>query len=640
MKTNWNLKGDLGCLREGLALLAEDYRFTISDSGIPVTVHKWDENALRVTFDGKEAKIWYGRSCEFFRAFGILLQKAGDGESTFEVKETARFDTCGAMVDLSHGALLTVDAIKSVLRKMAMMGLNMFMLYREESYHVPGYEYFGYMRGRHTDAQIKEIDDYADKLGIEIIPAIQTIGHLANTLHWNAFRDIKDTDDCLLVGEEKTYQFIEAMLKAAKAPLRSKRIHIGFDETMSLGTGKYMTKHGHRPRIEIYLEHLNRVAEIVRKMGLEPMIWSDMFFRLKGSAYGYAIDNDTIPQNVIDLIPENIELVEAVYAAISVDRYRKRLAAHAETGRKVWFAGAVHDWEGFCVNYYHSISATEAALHACKKEGVRNVFCTTWGDDSPERDFFCDLLGFQLYAEHMYRERPEFAQVMKRFDFCGNCSAQMILDMANIDNPHGYVPAVVDKDEKTLIIDGTGTLVNPSKYLMWQDPIAGIFDLEAKKFDCKAHFLGQRDKLAAYQGKYPEFEKSLKFYISLCEMLSLKADFGVRLMDAYETRNTGELQRIVEEDIPAMLRKLEEMWENNRTLWFERHQAFGFEVLERRYGTVQLRLKTTAYRLTEYLSGSIAQIEELEEKRLPATVEQEDVIMYNDWLWTSTAWGR
>ncbi|MBQ9915072.1 MAG: hypothetical protein IJO50_02900, partial [Clostridia bacterium] len=50
----------------------------------------------------------------------------------------------------------------------------------------------------------------------------------------------------------------------------------------------------------------------------------------------------------------------------------------------------------------------------------------------------------------------------------------------------------------------------------------------------------------AYQ--YPEFEKSLKFYISLCEMLSLKADFGLRLMEAYETQNTGELKRIVEEE--------------------------------------------------------------------------------------------
>ena len=637
---HWNLKGDLGSLLEGLALLTDDYKFSLCDSGVPVIVEKWDEDSLYVSFNGKEAKICYGRSCEFFRAFGILLQKTRDGECVFEVKETARFDTCGAMVDLSHGALLTVDAIKSVLRKLAMMGLNMFMLYREESYHVPGYEYFGYMRGRHTDAQIKEIDDYADKLGIEIIPAIQTIGHLANTLHWNAFRDIKDTDDCLLVGEEKTYQFIEAMLKAAKAPLRSKRIHIGFDETMSLGTGKYMAKHGYRPRIEIYLEHLNRVSEIVRKMGLEPMIWSDMFFRLKGSAYGYAVDNDTIPQNVIDLIPENVELVEALYSPTREEFYQKRIHAHMETGRKVWFAGAVHDWQGFCVNYYHSVSATDTALQVCKREGVKNVFCTTWGDDSPERDFFCTILGFQLYAEHMYHDDPSFTQVMKRFDFCGNCSAQMILDIADIDNPHGYVTAKAAKEETNLLIDGSGKLVNPSKYLMWQDPIAGIFDLEAKKFDCKAHFLGQRDKLAAYLGKYPEFQKSLKFYISLCEMLSLKADFGVRLMEAYETHNDAELKRIVEEDIPAMLQKLEEMWENNRALWFERHQAFGFEVLERRYGSVQLRLKTTAYRLTEYLCGNIQQIEELEEKRLPATVEQQDVIMYNDWLWTSTAWGR
>ena len=37
---------------------------------------------------------------------------------------------------------------------------------------------------------------------------------------------------------------------------------------------------------------------------------------------------------------------------------------------------------------------------------------------------------------------------------------------------------------------------------------------------------------------------------------------------------------------------------------------------------------------------SLDGFKELEEKRLPATVEQEDVIMYNDWLWTSTAWGR
>ena len=636
----WKITGDLLEVSEGLSLLEEDYRFALGEDGIPVGVKKWEQNALSVSYDGAEAVICYGRPCEFFRAFGILLQKSEEGEIDFTVEEKAHFDICGAMADLSHGALLTVDAIKSVLRKLAMMGLNMFMLYREESYYVPGYEYFGYMRGRHTDAQIKEIDDYAYKLGIEIIPAIQTIGHLANTLHWNAFSDVKDTYDCLLVGEERTYEFIKAMLKAAKGPLRSKYIHIGFDETMSLGTGQYMTKHGHRPRIEIYLEHLNRVAGIVEEMGLEPMIWSDMLFRLKGSTEGYAQDTDRIPENLIELIPANVQMVGGSYSLRNVDKCREKMQAILETGRKTWFAGAIHDWRGFCVNYYHSIAATEAGMLACKQEGVRNVFCTSWGDDSTERDFFCTLLGYQLYAEHMYQENPDYEQVKKRFDFCGNCKAQMILDIADIDNPHGYVATKTVSEEGPHIIDASGMLVNPSRYLMWQDPIAGLFDLEAKKFDCKAHFLGQREKLAAYLGSCPEFEHSLQFYMSLCEMLAQKGDFGVRLMQAYEAHDRAGLKDMAEKEIPAMLETLEKMWKHHRTLWFERHQAFGFEVMERRYGCLQLRLKTTAYRLEEYLSGRLDVIEELEEKRLPATVEQKDVIMYNDWLWISTAWGR
>ena len=163
--------GEVDALRRGIEILSEDYGFQLADGGIPVEVKSG--TALSVDFDGKAVRIEYSRPCEFFRALGLFLQKYSEEKKPFSVKETSHFDTCGAMVDLSHGALLTVDAIKSVLRKMAMMGLNMFMLYREESYYVPGYKYFGYMRGRHTDAEIKEIDDYAYALGIEIIPAIQ-----------------------------------------------------------------------------------------------------------------------------------------------------------------------------------------------------------------------------------------------------------------------------------------------------------------------------------------------------------------------------------------------------------------------------------------------------------------------------------
>lgn len=647
--------GEIDALAKGIEILSEDYGFCVCDAGIPVQVEKGE--GLSVSFDGASAKIGYGRPCEFFRALGIFLERNAKGEKQFSVSEKARFDTCGAMVDLSHGALMTVDAIKSVLRKMAIMGLNMFMLYREESYYVPGYKYFGYMRGRHTDAQIKEIDDYAYQLGIEIIPAMQTLGHLSNTLHWGEFAPVKDTFDCLLVGEEKTYEFIEAMLKAAKGPLRSNRIHIGLDETMSLGMGNYIMKHGYRPRGDIFMEHLARVAEIVKKLGLEPMVWCDMFFKTKGSTESYANDTNRIPPEVLEKIPENIQMVAASYGIKDKDVFASKLEAYNETGRKIWFAGAVHDWHGFCVNYYHTLDATNAALAASKQMGVREVFATTWGDDSTERDFFCNLLGFQLYAEHCYGDDPRFADVVKRFDFCGKCSGDMILEIANIDNPHGYMPIsdryplfgnVADSKKKTAaydeseneIFDAAPGLVNPSKYLMWQDPIAGLFDVDAKKFNCKAHFLTQKEKLEGYLGKYPEFENSLRFYISLCDVLSVKADLGVRMKDCYDTGDKAGLKEIAEGEIPVILEKIEAMWKNNRTLWFERHQAFGFDVLERRYGCLRVRLKTTAYRIEQYLSGAIETIEELEEERLPVRPGIPTVAYYNDYLWTSTAWGR
>ena len=173
---NFKFTGDVEQLLAGIDILAGDYGCARSEDGMLVEVSRGEN--LFVALKNGAARIRYSRPCEFFRALGILLQRLSSGETEFEVSETSFFDTCGAMIDLSHGALMTVDAIKSVLRKMAVMGLNMFMLYREESYVVPEYEYFGYMRGRHTDEEIREIDDYAWQLGIEIIPAIQTLGHL------------------------------------------------------------------------------------------------------------------------------------------------------------------------------------------------------------------------------------------------------------------------------------------------------------------------------------------------------------------------------------------------------------------------------------------------------------------------------
>lgn len=623
-----NLQGDTNLISEGLELLSEDYGFELSDDGIFLkAIHDGD---ISISTSDEKAEIHYNDKSDFFRMFSFFLQKK---EGFFEKKEKKYFDTCGAMIDLSHGALLKTGTIKSILRKMSLMGLNMLMMYFEESYTVPEYPYFGYMRGRYTKEELRDIDRYASILGIEVIPAIQTIGHLSNTLRWESFGNIKDTDDCLLVGKKETYSFIEACIKNISECFTSDRIHIGFDETMSLGSGEYRRIHGYRNRIDIFLEHLEKVSDTCKSIGKTPLIWSDMFFRLRGSASGYALDNKEIPANVAQRIPENVELVEANYSMTDTKKLEERLKAHTDTGRKTWFAGAVHDWHGFCVNYSHTFAASDAALAAAKNLGLREVFLTTWGDDSPERDYMCTLLGYQFYAEHMYNRTATAKDAAERFSFCCKCPAELILKISEIDMP---IREYKQNDKSgEIILDSGRNMFNPSKYLMWQDVPAGLFDTELEKLDYPAHFAACMKNIGEISVS-GEYEITQKFYMSLCNTLNVKCRLAKKIMSAYKHKDKAALDEIRKTLIPQLSDLVRKTWEENRALWFARHKPFGWEVLERRYGTLLLRLESLIYRLNEFINGNIQAIEELEEKRLPV-VSGEEPSYFNNWLLTSTA---
>lgn len=91
-----------------------------------------------------------------------------------------------------------------MLRKMALMGMSVAMLYTEDTYEIPQQPYFGYLRGRYTQQQLRELDRYAADLGIELIPCIQTLAHLERALHWpQNDPDLRDTEDCLMVGRKR-----------------------------------------------------------------------------------------------------------------------------------------------------------------------------------------------------------------------------------------------------------------------------------------------------------------------------------------------------------------------------------------------------------------------------------------------------
>ena len=93
------------------------------------------------------------------------------------------FKTFGVMLDMSRNAVMTVPALKKYMLTIKKMGYNALLLYCEDTYEVEGEPYFGYMRGRYSIAEMKEIDAYAQSIKMEVIPCIQTLANM-RSISW------------------------------------------------------------------------------------------------------------------------------------------------------------------------------------------------------------------------------------------------------------------------------------------------------------------------------------------------------------------------------------------------------------------------------------------------------------------------
>ncbi|MDM5330543.1 beta-N-acetylhexosaminidase [Neobacillus sp. CF12] len=597
---NINFSGDLQGLEQGIEIICRELGIQLSKDGIPIRVEQLT-GPLMAGCQKDHGVIRYQEKIHFFRALGLWLQEFKESNQ-FEITEEPQFKTNGVMVDCSRNAVMTVDGIHTLLRKMALMGLNIVMMYTEDTFTVEKYPYFGYMRGRYTEQELQACDDYAHHFGIEMIPCIQTLAHLTEALKWNYAAKIRDTADILLADSDETYEFIEELIKAASRPFRSKRIHIGMDEAHQLGLGKYLEEHGYQKRFDIMNKHLHRVVSLVEKLALKPMIWSDMYFRLGSKSGNYYDLNANIPEDVIESMPKNVQFVYWDYYHTDEEFYRTFLRKHKEFGSEPIFAGGVWSWNGIAPNYGKTIVTTNAALEACKKEGIREVFATMWGDNGSETHPFTGLAGLQLFAEHGYASEVSQEKLAKRFNFCIGGNWDDFLTLNEFDETPG-----VSKDNLHES--------HPSKFLLWQDVLLGLYDENIRSLRLSEHYGKLASRLEKAKDRNTSWAEIFTFYTQLAHVLSIKADIGVKLKCAFDQNDKQKLIHLKDE-LPILRNLVDDLRKLHRCLWFSTMKPFGWEIIDIRYGGILSRLESAEYRINQWLNGEIDRFEELEVERL------------------------
>ncbi len=595
-----NLIADMALI-EGAELLSAKLNIKLCPDGIPVSAVCKDK--LTVSSDGNSYIITYSEKAEFFRGLAICAHSISTG--SFEpVDAKKHFDTCGAMIDLSRNMVYTVDTLKDYIEYMALMGLNMLMLYTEDTYEIDKYPMFGFMRGRYTKAELKEIDAYAAKLGIELIPCIQTLSHLSTTLGWGYAANFRNTSNCLCVGQKETYDFIEEMFKTVKECFSSKRIHIGLDEAVDVSFGKTLKERGYVKPFDLMVEHVNNVCELCKKYDLEPMMWSDMFFK-NGVLGGDYDRTSVIPEDASERLAKNIEMVYWDYCYENPKVANYFINAHREhLGRKVVFAGGIWTWNRLVPSFVKTFDTARGQLKACKENGVRDVFATVWANTCAGFDFSI-LPGLQMYAEQMYNDEVSDAQLSHMFEVCTGYRFEDFM-LLGLD----------DFSAKDIEQYGQPGMfcINSSAQIFFNDIMLGLYDKTLSGYDFKSHYkkyLKGLEKLGD-MGKFNDIFNQTE---TLAKILVIKSTIGPEIRDAYLAKDNKKLTRL-----SAALKELLVLYKSYHAMlkerWLKINKPFGIEGVDTLLGGVESRIETAMLRVNGYLSGTYAKIEELEEERV------------------------
>jgi len=579
------------------------------------------EKGLRVEFDGNKGKITFNKPAEFFRALVLFDELYSKGEKPFMLEQTPAFDMLSVMLDNSRNAVQTVGTVKQMIRHMAVMGYNALLLYTEDTYEIEGHPYFGYMRGRLTADEIGEIDSYAADFGVELIPCIQTLAHLNAIFRWPDYGGINDINDILLVGDEKTYELIDSMIGSLSRMFRSRRINVGMDEAWMLGHGKYLSQNGHKPKPELMAIHLGRVMEICQRYGMHPMMWSDMFFRTGNPEFAEV--DGRLSDSAKAKIPEDVTLVHWDYVSENKEALDDMLRVHKLSDRNVLFAGGAWKWSGVTPFLDYSMRVSRIAVDSCRDNDIKEVMVTAWSDGGGEASNYTILPVLQLYAEGCYVGDTSDEYVAERLMACIGAllSDFMLLDLPNQLPGHG---------------GRSGYEINPAVYLLYADPLMGLFDRHVNSAEFRLHYKQSKAMLSSAAKEAGSYGYIFKTLSALCDLLADKADIGLRLRSAYLSEDRGTLEGIAGNDLCDILEKVQVYYDCLFEQWHMENKPHGFDVQDLRLGGLMQRIKAAKRTVERYVSGEADSIPELEEGRLyyDGRNEAGECIHTHIWRWS------
>ena len=316
----------------------------------------------------------------FFAASGRLLNLLAGGTAEFKrdeiqlnisrIHDYPDMPRRGMFLQMSfHAGASYVETVRRAIDLMRLLGYN-FVVFevggRLESQKLPE----AVLPNHWTQQQIRELIDYAEKRGLDVYPAINSIGHIERSLQLCPVSD-KGRKIGQDISSEAFYRdYFTVLDEITELFGRPRYFHIGTDECQAVM--RYFTSQG-KNSAGLYSSFLERTSEHLKRFSVRPVIWHDMLLSPEEGAKMEPANACGGTWAIREKLPENCVIDYWCYDAVSGNPGLEKLL---KTGCEIW------------ISPWNSRPGTAELVNSGRKHGITTLLATSWSGVENEANAF------------------------------------------------------------------------------------------------------------------------------------------------------------------------------------------------------------------------------------------------------------
>lgn len=583
-------------------LRPEGYQITISESGVHI-VH------------ADAAGEYYA-----FKTLKQIFCQYGDDIPTMRLEDWPDFPLRGILLDIGRGKVPQMKTLYALVDLLASLKINHLELYMEGlAFAYEGYIDYFPNASPISAREIQLLDQYARRRFIDLVPNQNCLGHMEAWLAVPAFASLAETPEGVAIVpglppdittlnpcDPRSLSLVRHLFNELLPNFQSKLVNINMDEPFELGKGRSKACMPPEGVGGTYLQFLEKVVDLVRAQGKQPLMWADFIFA---------------HPELLERLPAGITVLDWLYEGdASFEAHARQLQAHQIP---YILCPGTSSWNSIAGRTDNMKANIRNAAEVGRQYGARGIITTDWGDSGHWQCLPVSYPGFAYGAAYAWnlagnrsRDAADFLdrhvfqdrrRVMGRFwEDLGNYYKFERVIFPNRTLTFLALSPVVDWKSRedfryklSLYHKLAQVMAGSYGNVQTRPGMSGVSE-DYDYAGLRAFLDGLEVRLAGSDPHCPDALTVKQEALFTLRMVRHGADIYLLVNELYESPALRGLLNDMLEEIEALLESFSHLWlQRYRGRWLEAQSCSGFHILLTKYKTRLAQLSQQEQAATE-----------------------------------------